>query len=133
MPQVWPFRHIGLKIVSIVLAVFIWLIVAGEETVERGLRVPLQFQEFPQGLELVGEPPSDVDVRIRGAAGTVSRMTGGEMMAVVDLRAATAGRRLFQVTPENVQAPFGIQVVQVVPATVAMEFEPSTSREVPVV
>ncbi len=133
MPQVWPFRHIGLKIVSIVLAVFIWLVVAGEETVERGLRVPLQFQEFPAGLELIGEPPSAVDVRIRGAAGTVSRLTGGEMMAVVDLRAATVGRRLFQVTPENIQVPFGIQVVQVVPATVAMEFEPSTSRHVRVV
>jgi YbbR domain-containing protein len=133
MARVWPFRHVGLKIVSIVIAVFIWLIVAGEQTVERSLRVPLQFQEYPPGVEMVGEPPSAVDVRIRGAAGIVSRMTGGEMAAVLDLRAAGAGRRVFQITPENVQVPFGVEVVQVVPATVAIEFEPSTTREVPVV
>ena len=37
------------------LAVLLWMVVAGEETVERGLRVPLELQQFPAGLELQGE------------------------------------------------------------------------------
>lgn len=133
MAAVWPFRHFGLKVVSVVLAVFIWLIVAGDQTVERGLRVPLEFQQFPSGLELVGEPPTGVDVRIRGAEGIVARMAPGELAAVLDLRSATPGRRLFQITPEHVRTPFGVQVVQVTPATVAMVFERSATRQVPVV
>jgi YbbR domain-containing protein len=133
MATPWPFRHLGLKIVSIVLAGVVWLIVAGDQTVERGLRVPLEFQQFPPGLELVGEPPTGVDVRIRGAAASVARMSPGEMAAVLDLRSATAGRRLFQITPEHVRVPFGIEVVQVAPATVAMAFERSARRQVPVV
>ncbi len=133
MAAMWPFRYLGLKAVSVVLAIFIWLIVAGEETVERGLRVPIEFQQFPAALELVGEPPTDVDVRIRGAAGTVARLTSGEVAAVLDLRGATPGQRLFQITPENVRTPFGVQVVQISPPTVALVFERSTARQAPVV
>ena len=64
----WPFRHLGLKLLSFGLAVSLWMVVAGEETVERGLRVPLELQQFPSGLELQSEPPSTVDVRVRGAS-----------------------------------------------------------------
>ena len=45
------------------------MVVSGEETVERGLRVPLELQQFPAGLELQGEVPTTVDVRVRGASG----------------------------------------------------------------
>ena len=36
-----PFRHLGLKFVSIALAVLLWFIVAGEPIVQRTVRVPL--------------------------------------------------------------------------------------------
>jgi len=56
--SMWPFRHAGLKVVSVALAVALWMAVSGEEVVERGLRVPLELQQFPAGLELSGEPPT---------------------------------------------------------------------------
>jgi YbbR domain-containing protein len=132
MPGFWRFRHAGLKVLSLGLAVLLWLIVAGEETVERGLRVPLQFQQFPPGLELLGDPPMLVDIRVRGAASIVNRMLPSDVVAVLDMRTSTAGRRLFQLTPEQVRTPFGVQVVQVAPATIAMVFEKSATGVVPI-
>jgi YbbR domain-containing protein len=129
---IWPFRHVGLKALSIGLATLLWMAVAGEETVERGLRVPLELQQFPAGLELLGEPPTVVDVRIRGSSGTVSRISPGDIVAQLDLRAARPGRRLFQLTAEQVQAPFGVEVIQVTPPAVAMLFENGQTREVPI-
>ena len=35
--MVKPLSHAGLKILSFAMAIFLWMIVAGEETVERGL------------------------------------------------------------------------------------------------
>ena len=67
------------------------MVVSGEETVERGLRVPLELQQFPAGLELQGEAPSTVDVRVRGASGALSRVGAGDVVAVLDLRGARAG------------------------------------------
>ena len=133
MATIWPFRHLGLKVLSLALALLLWMIVSGEETVERGLRVPLELQQVPAGLELTGEVPATVDVRIRGASGTLSRLSAGDVFAVLDLRGARSGRRLFPLTPDRVVVPFGVEVVQVQPSALAMAFEPSASRYVPVV
>jgi len=129
---IWPFRHVGLKVLSVTLAVMLWMVIAGEETVERGLRVPLELQQFPPGLELLGDVPTTADVRVRGAAGTLSRLSPGDIVAVVDLRGARSGERLFHLTPEQVRAPFGVEVVQVTPSTVAVAFENAASRSVPI-
>ncbi len=133
MKRWWPFRHFGLKVWSVVLAVMLWMIVAGEETVERELRVPLELQQFPAGLELRVDAPSLIDVRVRGASGTLSRIGPGDIVGVLDLRSARAGRRLFQLTPEQVRVPFGVEIVQVSPQSVALTFENSAMRVVPVV
>jgi YbbR domain-containing protein len=133
MATIWPFRHLGLKALSLVLALLLWMIVSGEETVERGLRVPLELQQVPAGLELTGEVPATVDVRVRGASGTLSRVSTGDVVAVLDLRNAQSGRRLFPLTPKDVRVPFGVEIVQVQPSALAMAFEPSASRRVTVI
>jgi YbbR domain-containing protein len=130
---IWPFGHIGLKLLSLAMAVSLWMVVAGEETVERGLRIPLELQQLPAGLELTGEIPSTVDVRVRGQSGALSRVSPGDVVAVLDLHGARSGHRLFPLTPDQVRVPFGVTVVQIAPAAIAMAFEPSASRQVPVV
>src|SRR5207244_7345473 len=40
-------HHLGLKFVSIALAALLWVAVAGEQTVERALRIPLEFTNLP--------------------------------------------------------------------------------------
>jgi YbbR domain-containing protein len=129
----WPFRHLGLKVLSLGLALLLWMVVAGEETVERGLRVPLELQQMPGGIEVLGDIPTTVDVRVRGGSGALSRVGTGDVVAVLDLRSARSGRRLFPLTPDQVRVPFGVEVVQVTPSAVAMAFEASATRDVPVV
>jgi YbbR domain-containing protein len=127
------FRHLGLKVLSIVLAALIWLVVSGEQIVERALRVPLEFTNLPADLELVGDPPDMVDVRVRGSSGALSRVAAGELVAVLDLRGARAGRRLFHLTGEDVRSPFGLEVVQLSPSNVSVTLEKSARKVVPVI
>jgi YbbR domain-containing protein len=57
------------------------------------------------------------------------RATGsGTIAAVVDLRTARTGRRLFHLTPAMVNAPYGVETIQVSPATLTMEFETTGVR-----
>jgi YbbR domain-containing protein len=127
------FRHLGLKFLSIALAVLLWLVVAGEQIVERALRVPLEFTNLPAHLEMVGDTPAAVDVRVRGSSGALSRLAQGDLVALLDLRTARTGRRLFHLTASDVRTPFGVEVVQVSPSNVAVVFEESASKVVPVV
>jgi YbbR domain-containing protein len=123
-----PIRNIGLKFLSICIAALLWLVVAGDRVVERALRVPIEFQNLPQGLELVGDQLDTVDVRLRGSSGTLGRLEPADTSAVIDLRNARPGRRLFHLTAAQVKVPYGIDVMQVAPATLSIEFENSAVR-----
>ena len=112
-----PFRNLGLKFLSTLVAFLLWLVVAGERVVERVMRAPVEFQNLPAGLELVGNPPDTVEVRLRGSSGALSRMAAGDMSAVLDLSTARPGRRLFHITASQVTVPYGIEIVQVGPST----------------
>ncbi|MSO84313.1 MAG: hypothetical protein EXQ53_13635 [Acidobacteria bacterium] len=127
------FRHIGLKGLSVALAVLAWLLVSGEQIVERALRIPLEFINLPAQLELVGDTPIVADVRVRGSSGALSRIPAGELVVVLDLRRARPGQRLFHLTSADVRAPFGIDVVQMTPSTVSIAFEYAATKIVPVV
>jgi YbbR domain-containing protein len=80
------------------------------------------------------EPPQEsVDVRVRGTADALGRITPGDLVAAVDLSTAQPGRRLFHLAPDRVKAPFSVLVTQVTPSAVAIRFEPSATRLVPVI
>lgn len=127
-----PFRHLGLKILAIALAILLWLTVAGEHVVERSMRVPLEFRNIPAQLEITGDPPGTVEVRLRGSSAVLGRLDPGEIVAVLDLTTGRPGSRLFHLRNDEVRAPFGVQVSQVLPSTVSLELEKSATRVVPV-
>src|SRR5262249_20178841 len=95
--------------------------------------IPLELQQLPAGVEPTGEVPTTVDVRVRGGSGTLSRIAAGDVIAVLDLRSAVEGRRVFPLTPDQIRVPFGVDVVQISPSAIAMVFEQAASRRVPVV
>jgi YbbR domain-containing protein len=128
-----PFRHFGLKVLSVAMALGLWFTLAGEQTGERSLRVPLEIRNRPPRLELVEDPPSSIEVRVRGASSLLSQLSLADVVAEIDLSQARPGRRYFSVTPAQVRAPFGVDVVDVTPGTVSLRFESSLTRRVPVV
>lgn len=128
-----PFAHSGLKIVSVAFAVMLWFMVSSQRAaVERGLRIPLELQNLPVNLEMIEPPQEAVDVRVRGAADLLGRLVAGDLVATVDLSAAQPGRRLFHISTERVKAPFAVEVTQITPASIAIRFEPSATRIVPI-
>lgn len=127
------FRHFGLKILSVVLATLIWMLVAGQREAERSLRVPLEYRNIPDQLEMLGDPTSLVDVRLRGTSGALAQLRGTDLVAVIDLKGARPGRRLFHILSTDVAAPTGVKVLQISPATLSLTFETSAVKTVPVV
>ena len=126
-----PFRNLGLKLLALALAAVLWLTVAGEHVGERVMRVPLEFHNIPEDLEIVGDSPTTVDIRVRGSSGVISRLQPGEVVASLELGGARPGSRLLHI--EEIRAPYGVEVVQVIPSTVSLELEKMASRVVPVV
>ncbi len=127
-----PVRHVGLKLLSIVVAALLWLVVTDDAEVERILRVGLELQRTPAGVELTTAVPDTVAVRVHGPASRLSGLAPGDLSVVIDLDGVRPGRRLFALTSEQVTAPYGIVVAQVTPAALPLSFESTAGKLVPV-
>ncbi|SVC45701.1 uncharacterized protein METZ01_LOCUS298555, partial [marine metagenome] len=117
------------------LAAGLWLSVAGEAVIERGFEVPVGFENVPADLQVAGDPPDTVHVRVRGPMSIVNRLVLGDVVAVLDLAGERPGeRRLFDMFADRVRTPFGVEVIQVIPSTITAALETAGApRTVPVV
>src|SRR5574341_2179472 len=63
--RAWLLDNLGLKLLSVFLAVFLWAVVLGEQKVEVTVNIPLELN-LPKNLILMNEPPDNLEVRLRG-------------------------------------------------------------------
>jgi YbbR domain-containing protein len=126
------FRQLGLKLLSFAMAVLLWLLVAGQKEAERSLRVPLEFQNIPPSLEMIGEPTGFVDVRLKGPSAALAQLRAGELVLNLDLSTARPGRRMFHLLSDHVSTPVGVRALNVAPSIVTLTFEASATKTVPV-
>lgn len=127
-----PFRSFGLKAIAVGIATLLWIAVGGEKIVERSLEAPLEIENLPDAIELVGETPGVINVRVRGTSTSLGRLTTGDVKAVLDVATARPGRNLFHIGPGLVSAPFGVEVSYAGPSTVTLNFERQLTRTIPV-
>jgi YbbR-like protein len=124
--------NLSLKAVSLLLAVALWFVIAGEKSSERGLSAPLELQNFPKDFELTGDLLDSVEVRLRASPGIIHRLGSGDVSAQIDLAGATEGERIVHFTPQTIRVPFGVEVVKVTPSIITLNFERTQQRSVPV-
>jgi YbbR domain-containing protein len=86
--------NIGLKIVSVIFAIFLWFYVTAQIEGVETVRVPLDIVNVPESLIVVSEVPRSIEVTIRGARSDLLKVRlFGNARLTVDL-AGTAGRHL---------------------------------------
>jgi YbbR domain-containing protein len=117
-----PLRNPGLKAAALGLGTLLWMTISGQQ-VERSILVQLQFRNVPPNLEITGEPPRTVDVRVSGAAGLISRLETTEIVATIDITGARPGARVFPLTVDEVTVPLGVEVKSVDPPTISLVLE----------
>jgi hypothetical protein len=71
-------RNLQLKVVSLTLAVLLWIALIGEPKSEIGLKVPLEFRNSPKGVEVLGET-NTVDIRLSASSSIVKRIDASEV------------------------------------------------------
>jgi YbbR domain-containing protein len=125
-------NNLALRLISVALAVLLWLAIAGEKTSEMGVVVALELQNVPPDLELTGDPVNSVEVRLRASPGIIQRLSPGEISAQLNLGGVAEGERIVHLTPEIIRVPFGVKVVKINPSILTLNFERSLQKVVPV-
>lgn len=114
----------GLKLLALAISFTLWATYTSEPYAEVGFQVPLEFTTMPPQLEITGDIPNAVRVRVRGRSALLRRMIGPDLSIRLDMKSAKPGTTDLQITPGMVSAPFGATVVQVTPSEIHVTLVP---------
>jgi YbbR domain-containing protein len=125
--------NLGWKLLSLALAVLLWLTFASAPEVATSLAVPVEFQHIPADLEIVSNLPERVQLQVQGVASKLDALDLSAVSVVLNLSEIRApGQRTFTLDSHNVRLPLGVRLIRAVPGQLRVEFERRASAEVPV-
>jgi len=129
------FENLNLKVLSVLLAVLIFLVVRRDNVREFAIDVPLGLANTPAGWVFVGEMPEQLQVRVRGRwSGIRDLMTERGRKIVADLRDYRDGERLpfdHRIIQQQL-AVAGVEVLSVRPSALDVRLERVARKRVPV-
>jgi YbbR domain-containing protein len=128
----WLRDNFSSMVLSLLLALIIWIIVARETNpvTERAVAVNVEVNGPDRGMLVISSLPTTAEVRVRATESTWP-LTSQEVSTILDLTGLGAG--LHQVPLEARMVP-GLQAVlgYVIPASVQVEIVEESERELPV-
>jgi hypothetical protein len=112
----------GLKLLALSISFLLWATYTSEPFAEVGFQVPIEFTSMPPQLEIPGEVPTSVHVRVRGRSALLRRMVAADLNLRLDMKDRKEGTSSLIISPDVVGAPFGASVVQVSPQEIHVTF-----------
>jgi YbbR domain-containing protein len=125
-------ENFGLKLVSLLLAVGLWFVVARDPIAEVEMNVPIEFHNLPENLEIDSANYTQAQIRVRGPERVIHRLELSDVRAQINLANVSPGERTFDLTPRQVHVPQDLEVVQVIPTQFQLSFDTRTTRTVEV-
>ena len=125
--------NLGLKAVAIVMAVFFWAIVRGEQKGERLVSARIELRDVPAGLTVLGRSNATVLLRVAGTKRLLDGLEMDEVGVSLGGRRLREGTNILSLSPADVQnPPRGLEVLEVSPRTLRVQTEALVERDVPV-
>ncbi len=122
----------GLKLVSLLLAIGLWLAVARDPIAEVEERVPIEFQNLPANLEIDSANSTEVRIRVRGPERVIHRLQVEDVHAEINLATVRPGERTFDLSSSQIRVPQDLEVVQIIPAQFHLSFDNRETRRIEV-
>jgi len=125
-------RNLGWKLISLVIALALWLAVEREPELATSLSVPLEFRNMPADLDIVGSLPDQVRLEVRGPSGRLSHDNLAKLAVAFDLADTQEGEHTYTIRSYNVDLPNGVAFYRAVPSQVTLRFDRLQRRKVPI-
>ena len=128
----YVFANAALKFLALGISFLLWTTYTSEPFAEVGFQVALEFTNMPPQLEITGDVPTSVHVRVRGRSALLRRMTAADLNLRMDFKDGKEGTALVRIIPDMVGVPYGATVVQVSPSEFHVTLVPRRGPPPPV-
>lgn len=124
--------NLGTKLISIVIAVVLWIVVLGSRNVEATKDVPLELITPPE-LVVANDVPEKVSFRLSGPKAFLRAVLDRREDPIrVNLVGAKPGLVTYRFFSDNIRVPIGVKVQSINPTAILIKLEPVKRKEVPV-
>jgi YbbR domain-containing protein len=126
MKTVWRVltNNLGWKLLSVLLAVLLWIAVEGEPELVTVQSVPVFYRNVEPSLALVSNPPATVRIELRGASDVLGPDNLSNVALLLDLAGETEpGEKVFPISGANVSLPAGVRFVRSDPSQLQLHLD----------
>lgn len=125
-------NNLALKIISIIIAVIVWFIVATSEQQEVSFYVPVKFKNEAEGLKAFTDT-NLISVLVKGPKISMKNFTFNDIKIEIDLSNFQSGEYLYRIKPTDVMLPSGIHLIRVEPQDVRIMIDKLGKKTVKVI
>lgn len=125
--------NIGAKLLSVAIAVLLWIAIVGEQELASAIDVPVEYRNFPKNFEVSSGMVNRVNLLVRGPAGKMNDRFLKEVAVIVDLEGVKRpGDWTFNLDDKSIKFPTGLELERAIPTQIRMRFEERYARDIPV-
>ena len=118
-----------LKLISLGIAVALWSFVVGQESAEITVRMPVVMTGLPADMVVANEVANEVELRLYGPQSLVRQTASRPAAKRLNLAGMGTGEHIFQVLPEELNLPPGVEVLRISPARLKVVLARRFSRK----
>ncbi|HYE75792.1 MAG TPA: CdaR family protein [Blastocatellia bacterium] len=131
---VYNIRHFhienkGLKLLSLLLAFLLFIVSRQPQREVLLIGVPVVYANLSSGLEISGEVPATVNVRLQGPQDVVRSILPNQIEVLADLSNKAPGHRVVQLKPTD-SGPREVKVLRIEPSTIELQIEVTQRKRV---
>ena len=126
-------NNLGWKLISLLMAVALWIAVAREPELSTALSVPIEFKGMPEDLDLGSNLPERANLEIRGPSSRIARDNLTDLAVVLDLSNASEGEHTYNIHASDINLPSGVSFHRALPSQITLRFDKLATREVEIV
>ncbi len=126
------FRNLGLKLLSLLLAILLWFFISAKGVSEITIEVPIEYINIPAGYEILKKDRDTVRVSVFGSERVLRSIRPEDLRVYVDLKDARPGKGSYPIKKSNIKVPPALTISSVTPPKVNIVLDRTVSREVPV-
>ena len=115
------FNDLPVKAFFLFLVCLLWIFVIGIRQGMISFNIPIEYYSIPQNLEISGQPPKEIKVRLKGSQRLLSSLNPDHIRVQVNLSGAHPGANQLTLSEMNINVPSGITVTHLYPQNIKIQ------------
>ncbi|HOP61305.1 MAG TPA: CdaR family protein [Candidatus Saccharicenans sp.] len=124
-----------LKLLSLLLAIILWIVLIPEEKTfaEKTVSINLELINLPQDMEVVEKSDTTINLKVRARKRVINELTPADFSAELDMSKASIYQEEYPIDANMIKAPPGVEIVSFSPVYIHVKLEKTKKVEMEVV